>query len=63
MIRVAVSISALLGGVVFVGLASGLLFTLLGLRMAVEGAAGLMIALIVGWSSEPCVSGIALRDR
>ncbi|MFQ5784905.1 MAG: MFS transporter [Alphaproteobacteria bacterium] len=46
MLRMFLSISALLGGVVFLGLANGLFFTLLGVRMSVDGVSEQMIGLV-----------------
>ena len=46
MLRVLFSISALLSGVVFLGLANGMFFTLLGIRMSIDGVSDAMIGVV-----------------
>jgi MFS family permease len=46
MLRLLASISPLLSAVVLVGLGNGLFFTLLGIRMSVEGVSGAMIGMV-----------------
>ena len=63
MIRAAGSISALLGGVVLLGLASGLMFTLLGLRLAVEGVSDQMIGVVGSAYFAGLLAGSVFCDR
>ncbi len=63
MLSVLPSIAAVLSGVVFLGLASGLLFTLLGVRLAAEGASDGMIGVVASAYFVGLLAGSVLCDR
>ena len=57
------SIGALLGGVVFLGLASGLPFALLGIRMAAADTSAVMIGVVGSASFAGLLAGSVWCDR
>ncbi len=63
MLSVFASIFALLAGVAFLGLASGLLFTLLGVRMSIDGVAPQMIGIVGSAYYVGLLAGTLRCDR